>query len=395
DIQINEFTPNLVVRHLTNNLGYDHVNLSSRKEYSQIKELLDKENKFVKTIAGIDEKYEVALFEYRSEESGLKITHRINRLSSYEDQDLLDWYISFKEIARICNWDEAVQLEVLRQIVDIHIQIMIGEKSSVREILHSLLKLKYNENTSHIYHNELHYIRQRNFVTTRAYIKQIEIITRKLATCLDWSEHATISKMQEIFFAGLDESTRIEITRYADRTYAKIIENLLNLEVVLISKFNREFDEMNTMANKPDTRHHLEREQQHRYNTRQVNKTLPSTRISRKYCSFHKTSTHNDSECRAINKGKGDKNGEKTFTIKENPITPKTIEVDIKIKGSDFKALIDTGSVDNYIPEHVAKEMKLIFKKKRNTKKIEIADGSLVDITHDTKLEFQLFNDDK
>ncbi|KAG0439378.1 Transposon Tf2-9 polyprotein [Dictyocoela muelleri] len=39
--------------------------------------------------------------------------------------------------------------------------------------------------------------------------------------------------------------------------------------------------------------------------------------------------------------------------------------------------------------------MNLKIEKKQNSKKIEIAEGSIVDITHDTKIEFQLFNDDK
>lgn len=53
------------------------------------------------------------------------------------------------------------------------------------------------------------------------------------------------------------------------------------------------------------------------------------------------------------------------------------------------------GSVDNYNLEQKAQEMKTNIEKKQNAKKIEKADGSISDITHDTKLEFQLFNDDK
>ncbi|KAG0439377.1 hypothetical protein DMUE_2470 [Dictyocoela muelleri] len=288
------------------------------------------------------------MFEYRSEASGLKITYKIIRLSSYEDQDLLNWYISFKETARICNWNEAVQYEVLRQIVDINIQLLIGERNNVGEILHGLLKLKYNENTSHIYQDELHSIKQSNFMTTRAYIKKIEITTRKLATCLNWSDHITNLKIQETFFAGLDEATKIEITRYTDRTYTKIVEKFINLETLLISKFNREYNELNKNLNKSEEQHYFERERCKRHindNNSNRHKTHTATRTQKKYCRYHKSTTHSDSECRLKNKKQDHKNDEKTFAIKETPIIPKTIEVYIKISDYNYKALIDTGSV--------------------------------------------------
>ncbi|KAG0438572.1 hypothetical protein DMUE_3012 [Dictyocoela muelleri] len=136
---INEFTPNLIIQYFTSNLGLDRYNLSSRSEYSRMKELLNQENAFMKTVVGIDEKYEVALFEYKNEASRLRITYRINRLSSYEDQDILNWCTIFKETARICNWTEQIQYEVLKQIVDVNIQIMVGERNNVEDILTALL----------------------------------------------------------------------------------------------------------------------------------------------------------------------------------------------------------------------------------------------------------------
>ncbi|KAG0442484.1 hypothetical protein DMUE_0235 [Dictyocoela muelleri] len=54
---------------------------------------------------------------------------------------------------------------------------------------------------------------------------------------------------------------------------------------------------------------------------------------SRKFCSYHKTSTHNDEECRALNKeNKHHNSKDKTLVVKESTPKIKNIEVDINIK---------------------------------------------------------------
>ncbi|KAG0438181.1 hypothetical protein DMUE_3246 [Dictyocoela muelleri] len=63
------------------------------------------------------------------------------------------------------------------------------------------------------------------------------------------------------------------------------------------------------------------------------------------------------------------------------------------INESEHVAIIDTGSVDNYIPEHIAYENKLNIERKSNPKKIEMANGAIVEITHDVMIEFTLYND--
>ncbi|KAG0438571.1 hypothetical protein DMUE_3010, partial [Dictyocoela muelleri] len=63
------------------------------------------------------------------------------------------------------------------------------------------------------------------------------------------------------------------------------------------------------------------------------------------------------------------------------------------INESEHEAIIDTGSVDNYIPEHIAYENQLNIERKSNPKKIEMAKGAIVMITHDAMIEFNLYND--
>ncbi|KAG0433130.1 hypothetical protein DMUE_5441 [Dictyocoela muelleri] len=65
-----------------------------------------------------DDHFEYALFVYKSRPSGFKMRHRINVLSSFDDQDILNWSNIFNEVAMINKKSEDVRLEVLIQIVD-------------------------------------------------------------------------------------------------------------------------------------------------------------------------------------------------------------------------------------------------------------------------------------
>ncbi|KAG0435192.1 hypothetical protein DMUE_4840, partial [Dictyocoela muelleri] len=107
-----------------------HDILSSRSERRKVKDEIAREEKMIKNVAQINTEQETALFEYKSDTSGLKIIHKLNLLKSVDDQDLINWKICFEEVARICNWSEEVQQEVLTQIVDINIQYQIGTTGS-------------------------------------------------------------------------------------------------------------------------------------------------------------------------------------------------------------------------------------------------------------------------
>ncbi|KAG0442452.1 hypothetical protein DMUE_0257 [Dictyocoela muelleri] len=56
--------------------------LSSMKLITTIKDEIRKEDSINNQVSGVDEKFEHVFFEYKSAQSGLKMTHRKNLLSS-------------------------------------------------------------------------------------------------------------------------------------------------------------------------------------------------------------------------------------------------------------------------------------------------------------------------
>ncbi|KAG0440870.1 hypothetical protein DMUE_1439 [Dictyocoela muelleri] len=133
---------------LGDNVGEDRNNLNSREKIMLLSKINEELNSLQKT-KYIDERYDTATFEYRNESTGLKILHKINMLTSIKDKDVLLWSYTFKELARIFNWNTNSHLEVLRQVVCMNIQLQIGPPSNVNDYIKLIIKQKYNNDTVH------------------------------------------------------------------------------------------------------------------------------------------------------------------------------------------------------------------------------------------------------
>ncbi|KAG0442147.1 hypothetical protein DMUE_0498 [Dictyocoela muelleri] len=326
----------------------------------------------------VDMKYEIATFEYKSELSGLKVCHKLNTLTSIEDQDLLSWRTCFYEVSRICRWSEEAKLEVLTQIVDPSIQHQIGICASSNEMMNKILKLKYNHNTVHVYQNRLANIHQINFYTIRAFVNVIQVNCNKIGICLDWNNLMTKAKIEETFFTGLNEKLKFELVRCNDKSFDNCfrilseMDQLCNerIQSTFIMLDNEKFEPKNrdkTKYNLNSSRHRNERRMyDHRHKEKE-----------RKYCHVHKSSSHSDRECRSqIKNHKGnssvkgtenfqrldknrkqfennDKNEQRTYEVREPNPKPKILEVLLKVGDARLKAMIDTGSVDNYVPDSI------------------------------------------
>ncbi|KAG0436022.1 hypothetical protein DMUE_4424, partial [Dictyocoela muelleri] len=217
-----------------NTYGGDPHSLNSRKEKEKLLKNIQQEIESTKYTIKPDEKFDVATFEFRNEQTGLKILHKINILNEIDHQDVFKWTLAFKEIARVCQWDENAQIEVLRHIVAIDIQYRIGGPTDVKCYLQSLLKLKYNNETAYIYNERLSSMSQKNFYTIRKYAYEVEDNCRKLGMCMGWSDSLINQKAEEVFMNGLDKTTKLELSKFFKKDYKSIYESILSTETMLI-----------------------------------------------------------------------------------------------------------------------------------------------------------------
>ncbi|KAG0435088.1 hypothetical protein DMUE_4892 [Dictyocoela muelleri] len=113
----------------------------------------------------------------------------------------------------------------------------------------------------------------------------------------------------------------------------------------------------------------------------------------KKFCKFHESRSHNTSECIALKRKtteypKLNTKENKSFAINEIKSNPKTIEIPISVEGMQYEALIDTGSVENYIPERIVNKLNLetidLIKKMMT----EVGNGSTMEIKNIQTLNF-------
>ncbi|KAG0430977.1 hypothetical protein DMUE_5608 [Dictyocoela muelleri] len=110
-----------------------------------------------------------------------------------------------------------------------------------------------------------------------------------------------------------------------------------------------------------------------------------------KYCTFNKSRSHSNEECRA-NKTTSPSNN-RSYALREPINIPKTIEIPLNIKETEFKSMIDTSSTENIIPQNIAESENLIQIPLEKKKIVEVANGSTVEINHFCDLKFQIMND--
>ncbi|KAG0441683.1 hypothetical protein DMUE_0864 [Dictyocoela muelleri] len=97
---INNFSKSILVSYLSYGHPYGKQDILSSKSLSNnFMKSLAKEESWIKQTIHVDYNVERALFEYRNEQSGLKIIHKLNLLRTVDDQDLINWKNCFQEVA--------------------------------------------------------------------------------------------------------------------------------------------------------------------------------------------------------------------------------------------------------------------------------------------------------
>ncbi|KAG0421956.1 hypothetical protein DMUE_6251, partial [Dictyocoela muelleri] len=271
---------------------------------------------------------------------------------------------------------EEVQQEVLTQIVDINIQYQIGTTGSPRETLCKLLKLKYNKNSAYKYQEKLSNIRQQNYYTIRAYLSDIQKNCVKLSYCLDWNNVILRSKVEEVFFCGLHEKIQFEISRYDRKDFDSVFEKFINMERFILEKSLHNDNEYRKHETSTYENTYTPNKKIFKNDNRNNNKNDKYNSIKKKYCTFHRTNNHDNSECRARQKRKGnhEMNNTKNFLMNEPKPQPKTIKIPLTVNDRRIEAIVDTGSNKNYITADITELMRLNPHTMKKEEEVEIAD---------------------
>ncbi|KAG0439766.1 hypothetical protein DMUE_2203 [Dictyocoela muelleri] len=125
--------------------------------------------------------------------------------------------------------------------------------------------------------NILTNIKQNNFLHVKEYKKELEETIRKLSICLNWSADNEKIKKRDAFYFGLEKRTKLEMTRLNIQDIDSMYDIIEATEESLVQQYN---DQLSTKK---------QLEKSRRQNGENFKRT------DNKFCSYHKTHTHNES----------------------------------------------------------------------------------------------------
>ncbi|KAG0440650.1 hypothetical protein DMUE_1581 [Dictyocoela muelleri] len=83
----------------------------------------------------------------------------------------------------------------------------------------------------------------------------------------------------------------------------------------------------------------------------------------------------------------------KTYALRERAAQPKIIEMPITIQHHKLDAIIDNGSVENYVTKKIIQNINMEPKELVQSKKVELANGEIVEVHKSINLTFKLKED--
>ncbi|KAG0435975.1 hypothetical protein DMUE_4448 [Dictyocoela muelleri] len=206
----------------------------------------------------------------------------------------------------------------------------------------------------------------------------------KLALCSNWSQDLLKQKAEEIFFVNLENNVKIEMQKVNKFTSDEIVETIDRIESMILEEIlTAENIKNSSKSNKKDSLKHG------KYNLKS------EKRFNKKFCTYHKTSSHSDEECRHQKRKNGeyeDKKG-KGYSICESIGVPKTIEMTVTINDTKIPGLIDTGASHNFMPRSIFEKLNLRSENIERHIEVETASGERLRCIEKTVAEFSLNGD--
>ncbi|KAG0441925.1 hypothetical protein DMUE_0687 [Dictyocoela muelleri] len=98
--------------------------------------------------------------------------------------------------------------------------------------------MKYNYQTSFIYHYKLAYTRQLKFYTIHAYYNEIKNACYRLGICLYWDHKKVEEKIKETFLSNMDIETKLEMTKYPISDLNSLLNKISATENIIIKNLS-------------------------------------------------------------------------------------------------------------------------------------------------------------
>lgn len=269
----------------------------------------------------------------------------------------LSWVDQFRHEVLKAEFEDTKVLKLIQVLLPSRVYTNIKTKLTVDTQLDALVSLEAPQSQlQHLLH-EISSIKQTNFVYIEEYLTKIQDLSRKIAILQKDTKEQQEYRVQSSFTAGIGSYTSIFLAKSDTFGMKESFAKILKLEESLISQIGQQ---NNTHLDYTPRKFQTE----HGFSAIKKGNNL-------KWCSYHKTSNHDNLECRrqkyhkAPMKSNGGK--EEANAILLNKVHPRPIVMCKINEHINLEALLDSGSSKSLINSEICKSIPNLTLEKNDT----------------------------
>ncbi|KAG0442508.1 Transposon Tf2-9 polyprotein [Dictyocoela muelleri] len=235
-------------------------------------------------------------------------------------------------------------------------------------------------------------IKQENFIFLDEYVENQNKALKEYFIAQNYNKYVQEAKFEESFFEGLSDNTLLYLSQQSINDRNTAIDNLLKIENSLIMIFEKQ--KINDSMNAENIRNNN--------NNLVANKLMNNGKdpFIKKWCSIHKTSSHNDNECYFKKRNDIEKSGKFkqddlnkkhfNYIIFESFSKLKILKIKLNINNVEYSGIIDTGATNSFLSNKIVDKHELKIKGESNN--VTLADGSHISSLGKIILSFGILN---
>ena len=306
------------------------------------------------------------------------------RPESLEYLDVNAWIKEFANLQELNKWEHKVTIQMLKLVTDASIHPVFEKKQSLETVYFGLKSYFYKKEIFPQLERELRSIRTTQFETTRDYYQKILAVALQCDLCLEKENYFNLRELEDIFMKGLTNRERQLVINKGLQSPDEIATFLDKV---------RDMEKRYLYLETPNTSRGYVPKREIQESTQRPRSFNNRHKTSNKWCTLHRTNTHDNYQCLAQQNRKEKESYEnKSLTIKPNDFKIEekhgNIELLGKFENQKVSIGIDTGSTFTFINPQLTRPPAI--KKINEPIELKTANGTTAHVNEETKIDFSI-----
>ena len=266
---------------------------------------------------------------------------------AYPAERFPSWVKQFELVKQANEWSTDRSLGMFLLCCDEELKDLVINCSSLSEAIQIIHRIFFPLSQFAKYRRQLESIRSTAFHGATEYLAKIRTLERLANYCIDDSECLNKREITDFFLNGLPGHLQEAATALGHLSLDDMALKLEEIEIIRAKFHNNSHNNNNNNTNYYNKKTNYDRKD----NSFKKNSTRE---WKKKWCSFHKSTSHTDAECKAKHGSSSDHNNS---ILSGCTRSSKEIELPAKLSDTPVTVLLDTGASTSYINATLASNM--------------------------------------